>query len=482
MRKLLLAGLLCLLFVPSAVAQIVDLPLTIRAQTETTLTLAWVPVTGADGYDFAVNGTRVSHTRDGTRSSVRFAKVTGCEFECYEVTAWQQLVLAKGGHPKKKQCSDLKDNDGDGLVDYPTDPGCTSAADDDEFNSPPPPPPAICSDGADNDGDGKIDYPADPGCASATDSDETDPVTPPPTGSANLWVDSNGGTCLRSATPASYADGAACSSFAAAYSAASSGDVVGVRGTLGTQKFAGGFQSSQPSGTKTLTFKGVTSWVVVNGRAATITSDNKVNQIHFGSPNLTFDGINVDSSGQQITGAGFENGGRPFTFKNGAIGNITNEKGALTTGAGIIYDNVYFHDVTLTSSSVHNECIWTAEPQGMVIRNSRFFNCATMDLFFTYPDYWTPLPEPYGNVTLENTYFDTPRDVGGSPRGYTLYIGRNGGVSMNGWRVVNNTFYDAPGTTFDYGIYNGDQAVGSGNVFCGNIGRADLPSGWAAAC
>ncbi len=33
-----------------------------------------------------------------------------------------------------------------------------------------------CSDGIDNDGDGLIDFPADPGCSSASDTDETDPI------------------------------------------------------------------------------------------------------------------------------------------------------------------------------------------------------------------------------------------------------------------------------------------------------------------
>jgi hypothetical protein len=42
-------------------------------------------------------------------------------------------------------------------------------------NPPPPPPPSpACSDGIDNDGDSLIDYPNDPGCSSATDIDETD--------------------------------------------------------------------------------------------------------------------------------------------------------------------------------------------------------------------------------------------------------------------------------------------------------------------
>jgi Divergent InlB B-repeat domain len=45
---------------------------------------------------------------------------------------------------------------------------------------PPPPPVPQCSDGIDNDGDALIDYPSDPGCADALDSDERDSPPPPP--------------------------------------------------------------------------------------------------------------------------------------------------------------------------------------------------------------------------------------------------------------------------------------------------------------
>ena len=41
------------------------------------------------------------------------------------------------------------------------------------------PPPAACADGVDNDGDGAIDHPADPGCADPADTDESDPSQPP---------------------------------------------------------------------------------------------------------------------------------------------------------------------------------------------------------------------------------------------------------------------------------------------------------------
>jgi len=70
----------------------------------------------------------------------------------------------------KAQCNDGKDNDGDGVIDFPDDPGCTSAEDDSENSQPSP----QCKDGRDNDGDGKIDFPDDPGCYAPNQNDETD--------------------------------------------------------------------------------------------------------------------------------------------------------------------------------------------------------------------------------------------------------------------------------------------------------------------
>jgi hypothetical protein len=84
--------------------------------------------------------------------------------------------------PPARACSDGIDNDSDGLIDYPADPGCANSKDRDEFNAPPPPPPppAACADGIDNDGDSLIDFPADPGCTSTSDTDETNAPPPPP--------------------------------------------------------------------------------------------------------------------------------------------------------------------------------------------------------------------------------------------------------------------------------------------------------------
>ena len=67
-------------------------------------------------------------------------------------------------NPCASDCQDGIDNDGDGKVDFPADPGCSNAADLSEQPQ--------CSDGIDNDGDGLVDFPADPGCASASSAAE----------------------------------------------------------------------------------------------------------------------------------------------------------------------------------------------------------------------------------------------------------------------------------------------------------------------
>ncbi|MGH2679774.1 MAG: DUF7594 domain-containing protein [Actinomycetota bacterium] len=90
-----------------------------------------------------------------------------------------QLVVETVSAPPPPACSDGLDNDTDGRIDHPDDPGCTDPSDTDEADPSPPPPAAACADGVDNDGDGLADHPADPGCTDPSDTDETDPVPPP---------------------------------------------------------------------------------------------------------------------------------------------------------------------------------------------------------------------------------------------------------------------------------------------------------------
>jgi len=64
-------------------------------------------------------------------------------------------------------CSDGLDDDGDGLTDFPADPGCSAADDDDERDAA-----LVCDNGIDEDGDGLVDWPADPGCDDSLDPSE----------------------------------------------------------------------------------------------------------------------------------------------------------------------------------------------------------------------------------------------------------------------------------------------------------------------
>ncbi|MGH2824642.1 MAG: choice-of-anchor Q domain-containing protein, partial [Thermoleophilaceae bacterium] len=234
-------------------------------------------------------------------------------------------------------------------------------------------------------------------------------------------------------------------SLASAYAQSGQGDVIELApGTYGPQEI--------PTGSKPVTV-----------RAAPGT---KVRTIDNYADNVTFDGVDVDPN--FAVDSAFENhGAANVTFKNGRIGNVTDEKGALVAGDNFTFDNVVFHDVLVTNSSVHNECVYAIGVPGMTVRNSTFQNCATMDLFFTYGDWWTPLPPAYGNVTLENNVFGHTYKDDGTWHYYSLVVGHTGPQSqgwgtISGWVVRNNTFEITAGI--------GDKTATDGSRWVGNVG------------
>ncbi len=215
---------------------------------------------------------------------------------------------------------------------------------------------------------------------------------------------------------------AACASLGYAYGQAAAGDVVTIApGSYGSQ--------SVPGGSKPVTFLGQPG--------------NKSRQVLNDADNVTYDGLNVDAGGTTTTYAVFETGGASgVTFKNGRIGNVVDEKGALIGGQGspaplnVVFDNVDFHDVVQRGSGVHNECMY-AMAAGLTVRNSTFRNCATMDMFVKRGDWWGQ--QPFGNITIENNVFG--HSVNGSGWHYYSLYWANDAWSQN--RVVNNTFENA---------------------------------------
>jgi len=111
-----------------------------------------------------------------------------------------------GARTCRSQCSDGVDNNGDGKIDYPRDPGCASPADNSETTVCPGAACPACADGADNDADGKIDYPQDPSCTAAGGTSEScvsgEPITvvtqPMTTGTTVGATDDYDPTCASS--------------------------------------------------------------------------------------------------------------------------------------------------------------------------------------------------------------------------------------------------------------------------------------------
>jgi len=86
-----------------------------------------------------------------------------------DLFAYRSDILAVIEQP---ECDDGIDDDGDGLTDFPDDPGCTDAFDPDERGAP-----FECDNGIDDDEDGLTDFPDDDGCL-----DPTSPIEAPEPG------------------------------------------------------------------------------------------------------------------------------------------------------------------------------------------------------------------------------------------------------------------------------------------------------------
>lgn len=212
---------------------------------------------------------------------------------------------------------------------------------------------------------------------------------------------------------------APCRSLARAYTLAGGGDVVSV----GTGIYP---RQDVPAGTKYVTFKGEPNAIV--------------RQLFVGSANATFDGINVDANGAKtVGGAALEPGAPNITFKNAYVGNVVDEKGVLS-GAdciGCIFDNVHFRDVRIATDGIHNECLYS-QSANITVRNSKFTNCATMDIFFTRGTWWG---QPYyGGFTLTNNFFGKTFKLGGAVHYYTVVWGDVSGGRVPGAVIRGNTF------------------------------------------
>jgi hypothetical protein len=237
-----------------------------------------------------------------------------------------------------------------------------------------------------------------------------------------------------------------------AYNQAQSGDVIELAcGSYG--------EWDTPAGSKQVTVRAATR------------NCAKFSRLHAKSSNITFDGIDIDAGGGAPSCGGsscaaFEawGGNTNITFKNGRIGNVGGQKGAFLHGSsstasqGVVIENTDIHDVRITASGQHLECVMSHSP-GVTFRGNTFRNCGVFDISLGRGDWWGQ-PE-YGNVTIENNLFG--HSVDGGAGGNWHYYGLAWWLTtLDGARVVNNTFENAVSM---------DRATrGTGGVWANNIG------------
>jgi hypothetical protein len=282
---------------------------------------------------------------------------------------------------------------------------------------------------------------------------------------ANLWIDTNGGTCTRSATPVAYNDAAACASIKAVETAATSGDNVLIKdGTYPGEEFAG---------TKTLTFEGAGPGRPAFGQFITnatnvtfkhIAVENRAiawsgntcaywdYTLYVCGINQTYDDVIVDgllkgkAQGDSNRLGGIEADAANFTFKNGEIKRIRDNKGFQGGGDGMLMENNLIHDVGLTAqgaaADVHLECAAVTGGNNQIWRANQFYDCSVINwVAQNYVD--GPV---FGPVTLENNTFAHPMqgDVNGSWQqgapSISLTAGQNNRNAWNNWIVRYNTF------------------------------------------
>lgn len=243
---------------------------------------------------------------------------------------------------------------------------------------------------------------------------------------ANLWVNTTAGTCTRSSSPVAYNSVTACGSFDAAYVAANPGDSVLVRaGTYAAQaipaadtKAAGSTcEWNETFGDGTSTTKNLTGCISFAPTNGTVdVNGNLIIQARY----VLLNGITLDTaSGGNTLNLGFgiggyggscsaiatsqdiiENdtapiliadiGGSHVYFVGGSYGGSSPPQSNRVSGCYdstnytpdtyVAFDGTTFHDIIQTANGQHLECLHWFDGADSIIINSKFLNCAQLDL------------------------------------------------------------------------------------------------------
>jgi len=244
----------------------------------------------------------------------------------------------------------------------------------------------------------------------------------PKTGSAptaaNLWVDTNGGTCTRQSTPGAYVDAQACPSMAAAFSAASSGDVVVMRnGTYAGQSISGA--------AKTVTFHAQTYDSVLVGGLSVSAGGVTTHGIIAAGAGFSRGDLTIDTPSSNSSNPIVIDGFRARRISIGAASYVTishGEFGNYDTSQcsgecdGITLYNLPTDHITFKNNLIHDVYDHTGGSVDIARHNDMMSTLYTTggsnltfdgNVFYNGPDGGSNIMSsgPLSNWTVQNNYF-----------------------------------------------------------------------------
>jgi cell division septation protein DedD len=250
-----------------------------------------------------------------------------------------------------------------------------------------------------------------------------------------------------------------CRTLSHAYVSAQAGAVVEVAGgTYGDDHIGESGDEKLPEGTKPVTFRNAAgvrpALALLDVRAADVTVRGlEVEKLNLIGPRQTYEDVDANARYEQHPALEHFTGADDVIFRDGRVGAVINDKGALLGENRMTFDNVLFHNAIYNSPT----CAWAAGAEGLTIRNSTFRGCAGSDIFFTT---YAGGP-PHGNITLENNVFEhATQDELDSWHQFSVLVDPSVNDLTN-WNVRNNTF--------ETRFYT-DLETGSG-VWANNIGE-----------
>src|SRR5262245_23362204 len=229
---------------------------------------------------------------------------------------------------------------------------------------------------------------------------------------------------------------APCASFARAYALAKNGDVVAVTGgTYASQSIPAVPGKALRSN---VVLRPQSDQRVVIDGSLDVYGNHVTLEDMWVSSFAAFDGANNITFLRMKAHNFYIGGASDVRIIRGNIGPLQNTSphilpnGPLTP-TRILIDGVAFHDITQTDGHSHVECLDISSADGLIIRNSKFWNCQFQDVLIKYFAPGGALPP--ANILIENNWFGKT-----NPSGYySLAFGAEEGQGFRNVTVRYNS-------------------------------------------